>query len=516
MKKVSYILLILLLHLSFCKAQVKQPDKTLSTASPKGTSTFQDNWENMARHYKFPKWFSDAKFGIFIHWGVYAVPAFSNEWYPRNMYQKDSEVYKHHIQKYGEQAKFGYKDFIPMFKAEKFDADEWVKLFKESGAKYIVPVAEHHDGFAMYDSKLNPWNAVKMGPKKDIIGLLKIASEKEGLVFGLSSHRLENAWFYNGGMEFPSDVQDTTIALYGRRFKERAKYDDRTGLDLLAHTRELIDKYHPQLIWFDWTVGDSVIRPYFNKFMAYYYNNALDWGKEVVVNTKEGYPNNVQVGDVERGKLDKMKKYPWQTDTSVGKKAWCYIDGEENKQPGQIVHDLIDIVSKNGNLLLNIGPRADGTISDEQKQVLLGIGRWLKVNGEGIYGTRCWIKFGEGATTGTAGSFSDNEATAYTTQDIRFTTKGNTLYAIVLNWDAERTVVIKSLNKKTIADAKILRVEMLGSTEKINWKQTNEGLQIKFPRRKPCDYAYTFKIVFNKKVGSHLQPEMSDEPLKHG
>ena len=516
MKKVSYFLLTLLLPFSLCHAQEKQLDKILSTASPTGTATFQDNWENMARHYKFPQWFSDAKFGIFIHWGVYAVPAFSNEWYPRNMYQKDSEVYKHHIQKYGEQTKFGYKDFIPMFKAEKFDADEWVKLFKESGAKYIVPVAEHHDGFAMYNSELNPWNAVKMGPKKDIIGLLKVASEKAGLVFGLSSHRLENAWFYNGGMEFPSDVQDTTISLYGRRFKERAKYDDRTGLDLLAHTRELIDKYHPQLIWFDWTVGDPVIRPYFNKFMAYYYNNALDWRKEVVVNTKEGYPNNVQVGDVERGKLDKMKKYPWQTDTSVGKKSWCYIDGEENKQPGQIVHDLVDIVSKNGNLLLNIGPRADGTISDDQKRVLLDIGRWLKVNGEGIYGTRCWIKYGEGSTTGTAGSFSDNEATAYTSQDIRFTTKGNTLYAIALNWSADGTLVIKSLDQNTIADAKILRVEMLGSTEKINWKQTNEGLQIMFPRRKPCDYAYTFKIVFNKKVGSHLQPEMSDEPLKHG
>ena len=166
------------------------------------------------------------------------------------MYQKDSKEYKHHIEKYGDHVEFGYKDFIPMFGAEKFNADEWVSLFKAAGAKYVVPVAEHHDGFAMYDSDLNPWNAVKMGPKKDIIGLLKKATEKEGLVFGLSSHRLENSWFYNGGMGFPSDVQDKSVSLYGRRL-EQEKYTDEVGLDFLAHTHELIDKYQPQLIWFD-------------------------------------------------------------------------------------------------------------------------------------------------------------------------------------------------------------------------------------------------------------------------
>lgn len=154
--------------------------------------------------------------------------------------------------------------YIRLFKAEKFDAHEWVSLFKEAGAKYIVPVAEHHDGFAMYDSDLNPWNAVKMGPKKDIIGLLKTEAEKAGLVFGLSSHRLENAWFYNGGMLFPSDVQDSTLSIYGFRLPESDKYNDEVGLDLLAHTKELVNKYQPQLIWFDWTVGNEVIRPYFN------------------------------------------------------------------------------------------------------------------------------------------------------------------------------------------------------------------------------------------------------------
>lgn len=515
MRNYIMLLFIFLLMMQACKMADKPVKDFNSVASPSGTEVFQPNWENIAANYQFPEWFSDAKFGIFIHWGVYAVPAYENEWYPRNMYLKDSKAFNHHIATYGDQQTFGYKDFIPMFKAEKFNANEWVKLFKEAGAKYVVPVAEHHDGFAMYDSDLNKWNAVKMGPQKDIVGLLKEATEKEGLVFGVSSHRLENSWFYNGGMDFPSDVQDMSISLYGRRLKGEEAYNEEVALDFLAHTHELIDKYQPQLIWFDWTVANPFIQPYFNKFMAYYYNNALDWGKGVAVNTKHGYPTNVQVGDVERGKLDSMRKYPWQTDTSVGKHSWCYTEGEENKTPEQIVHDLIDIVSKNGNLLLNIGPRADGTITEEQKDVLLNIGKWLKVNGEAIYGTRCWAKFGEGDVAGTAGTFTDNVATAYTARDMRFTTKGNDFYAIILNWD-NKGVFIKSLDKNAIADAKIIDVKLLGSDEKINWEQTDNGLKLSFPDKKPCNYAYSFKISFDKKMGGHLESEMVDEAFKHG
>ena len=513
MKKNLALLLIAVLLIS-CETTKKSPYNIDSVASPKGTEVFQPNWDNIASNYEYPEWFIDGKFGIFIHWGVYAVPAFGNEWYPRNMYQKDSKEFKHHIEKWGSQEKFGYKDFVPMFKAEKFDAAEWVDLFKKSGAKYVVPVAEHHDGFSLYDSELNEWNSVKMGPKKDIVGLLKAELEKQGIVFGLSTHRAENAWFYNGGMKFPSDVQDKKIALYGRRYDERA-YTDDFAREWLERTYELVNKYEPKLIWFDWTVNDSIIMPYFNKFMAYYYNNAIDWGVRVAVNTKQGYPTNVQVWDVERGKSGKMMKFPWQTDTSVGKKSWAYIDGEENKTPEQIVHDLIDIVSKNGNLLLNIGPRADGTITEEQQSILLSIGKWLDVNGEAIYGTRCWKKFGEGDAEPTKGSFTDNNATAYSARDIRFTTKGNDFYAIALNWD-DNSLLIKSLNKEAIADAKILSVTLLGSNEKINFQQTDEGLKLTFPKNKPCDYAYSFKISFDKKVGEHLESEAVDEVMKHG
>ncbi|MDR0394058.1 MAG: alpha-L-fucosidase [Tannerella sp.] len=512
MKNILIFLLITSVFAS-CQPSKKTTYNIDSVASPKGTEVFQPDWENMAENYRFPEWFTDAKFGIFIHWGAYTVPAFGTEWYPRNMYQKDSREYKHHIEKWGAHTEFGYKDFIPMFKAEKFNADEWAELFKESGARYIIPVAEHHDGFSMYDSELNPWNSVKMGPRKDIIDLLKKAIEKRDMVFGLSTHRAENAWFFNGGMEFPSDVQDMNISLYGRRYARDA-YTEDFAREWLMHTYELINKYEPKLIWFDWTVSNAVLMPYFNKFMAYYYNNALDWEENVVVNTKQGYPTNVQVWDVERGKSGNMMQFPWQTDTSVGKKSWSHVDGEENKTPEQIVHDLIDIVSKNGNLLLNIGPRADGTITEEQKAVLLSIGKWLKVNGEAIYGTRCWKKFGEGDAEPTKGSFSDNDATAYTARDIRFTTKKNDFYAIVLNWDNAGTV-ITSLNKEAIADAKILHVSLLGSNENVKWELTDKGLKLQFPERKPCEYAYTFKISFDRKVGEHLASEATNEVMKH-
>lgn len=485
-----------------------------SVVSPEGTEVFKPDLDSIAQHYEFPTWYSEAKFGIFIHWGVYSVPAYGNEWYPRHMYEEGSNEWKHHRETYGDQTKFGYKDFIPMFKAEKFDADEWAQLFRRTGARYVVPVAEHHDGFSMYDSDLNPWNAVKMGPKRDIIGLLKAAAEKEGLVFGVSSHRAENAWFYNGGMKFPSDVQDSTIRLYGFRYDGEVQTEE-SSREWLTRTYEIVNKYQPRLIFFDWTVNDPVIKPYFTRFLAYYYNNALDWGEGVVVNTKQGYPTNVMVWDVERGKSDKMMMFPWQTDTSIGTKSWGHIADEVYKTPGQIVDDLVDIVSKNGNMLLNICPCSDGTIPQEQQNIMLAIGDWLNVNGESIYGSKCWKRFGEGETETTKGSFSDNKEVAYTSQDLRFTTKGDTLYVTMLEW-GEGSITVKSLTPDVIGDSQILNVEMLGSSEKIEWEVTDEGLKLSLPAEKPCDFAHVFRISLDKMVGENTESEASNEVLKHG
>ena len=503
MKNFSVIISMFLVIIMFGCNSGKQSykPKTDTFKSLNGTEIFHPDSASIAANYQIPEWFRDAKFGIFIHWGVYSVPAFGNEWYPREMYLKDSRVYNHHIEKYGPQTEFGYKDFIPMFKAEKFNANDWVSLFKKAGARYVVPVAEHHDGFSLYASTVNEWNSVNMGPMKDITGELKKAADELGLHFGLSIHRAENAWFYNGGMKFPSDVQTGKFSsLYGECLEEPggqtldcpegAGFNDHSKKSWLEHTYELVDLYQPELMWFDWTVGKYPFQPTFYQFMAYYYNSAIDWNKEVVVNTKFGYGDNIQVFDIERGKSETARPFPWQTDTSVGKKSWGYIEGEENKSPNQIIDDLVDIVSKNGNLLLNIGPRPDGTITEGQQEVLLQIGNWLAVNGDAIYGTRPWKVAGEGTQQGTAGAFTDNEETAYTAQDIRFTAKGDTLFAISLAWP-ENEITIQSIG----SDMKVASVELLGATEKPAWKQTDSGLIIKYPLEKPSDYAHALKII---------------------
>ena len=467
---------------------------TSSYASPKGTEVYKPDSASIANNYVVPEWFRDAKFGIFIHWGAYSVPAFYNEWYASRMYDVGSESYKHHIETYGDHTKFGYKDFIPMLKAEKFDADEWVKLFKESGAKYVVPVAEHHDGFAMYNSVVNKWNSVKMGPKRDVVGEIKEATIKSGLHFGLSYHRCEHSWFYTGGTKFPSDVQDSNYkSLYGECLPrpdvnntEGSNEESRAGW--LAQIYELVDKYQPELVWFDWMVGLKPFQPVVYKFMAYYYNNALDWKKGVVVNTKGGYGDNIQVDDFERSKSAGAKKYPWQTDTSVGDRSWSYLPNEKYKSPNQIIDEFVDIVSKNGNLLLNVGPKPDGTFPPEVHEILGKIGGWMKVNSEAIYETRPWIIASEGEVI-TGDNTSDKSDSPYTAQDICFTTKGNDLYAISLDWNPAG-VVIHSIK----GDINVKEVSMLGSDEKLSWKQTKDGLQVSFPEKKPTEFAHVLKI----------------------
>ncbi len=462
---------------------------------------YQPTWESLSK-YQCPDWFRDAKFGIFIHWGVYSVPAFSSEWYPRQMYDRnDTTVFNHHVRTYGTQDKFGYKDFIPMFRAEKFDPNAWIDLFIRAGAKYVVPVAEHHDGFAMYNTSLSKWNAFNMGPKRDIIGELAAAAHKRGMIFGLSSHRIEHWFFMSEGKKFKSDVQDPTYAdFYGPAMDQRdtamtAEYMN----DWLLRNCELVDKYQPQLFWFDWYIEQSCLEPYRKTFAAYYYNHAMQWNKGVVINFKNhAFPDNVAVYDIERGSSRATRRYPWQTDTSVGKKSWGYITGEENKTSNEIIDALIDIVSKNGNLLLNIGPRPDGTITQGQQDVLLGIGAWLKVNGEAIYGTRPWVVAEEGPTMANDGSFGDTKPVSYTAQDIRFTSKGDTVYAMILDVPATKTIAIRSLAAGSNSSAKIASVELLGSAEKIKWSQKTSGLLIRTPSSIPCREALAFKVVLQR------------------
>jgi alpha-L-fucosidase len=359
----------------------------------------------------------------------------------------------------------------------------------------------------MYNTSLSRWNAVAMGPKRDIIGELSEAVRKEGLIFGLSSHRIEHFWFMNNGRKTNSDVNDPqyedfygpAVAMNPFMSENRVPLSIEYMNDWLLRCTELVDKYHPQVFWFDWYIGQPEMEPYRKSFAAYYYNHACQWGKGVVLNYKDlAYPENVAVYDIERGSSRATKKYPWQTDTSIGEKSWGYIDGEVNKSPDKLIDLLIDIVSKNGNLLLNIGPRADGTITDEQTRVLLAMGKWLDINGEGIFGTRPWIIAEEGPTQAVEGSFSEYNQTAYSAKDIRFTSKGNVIYAFTLDIPAGKNITIASLSQSNLSGKNISAIELLGNSEKINWKQQSQGLVIKIPSALTGEYALCFKITLSE------------------
>lgn len=466
---------------------------------------FQDNWASL-KHYTIPAWYEDGKFGIFIHWGLYCVPAFGNEWYARNMYLPGTPEFAHHVATYGPHDHFGYKDFIPQFTAQHFDAAEWAALFQAAGARYVVPVAEHHDGFPMYDCGFTRWDAAKLGPKRDLVGELAQAVRQQGLVFGLSSHRAEHWWFMNGGRQYASDVNDPTYAdFYGPatpmdgdpHLLNTTPYPDQPFLDdWLLRTCELVDKYQPQLIWFDWWIGHNAFKPYLPRFAAYYYNRGAQWQRGVAINHKfDAFPVGTTVLDIERGQLAGIRPLLWQNDTSVAKNSWGYTTQQEYKSADSLIDDLVDVVSKNGALLLNIGPKADGTIPAPEQEMLREIGHWLAINGEAIYGTRPWKIFGEGPTEVSEGSFTDTKRGAFTGEDIRFTTKGETLYATVLAWPG-KSATIRSLGTGAgLWDQAIGAIHLLGHDDALTWRRDEHGLVVTMPDQPPCDHAFVLKVT---------------------
>jgi alpha-L-fucosidase len=472
---------------------------------------YRPDWGSLMK-YEQPQWYKDAKFGIFIHWGVYSVPSAENEWYPRNMYRPDEGAYKNfreHFAK-GDESK-GYKDLIPLFRAEHFDAAAWAKVFKGSGAQYVVPVAEHHDGFSMYDSGLSDWTVVKMGPKRDTLGELAKAVRAEGLHFGLSSHRAEHNFFYDGGRAIRSDVNDPKYAgLYGPAHQWFEAGGDDHGLindwtwvseawtrDWLARDTELVEKYKPEIVYFDWWIGQPNFRRTVAEFASFYYNYAAAHGYTGVINFKDYSLNwKAAVRDFERGQQDHIIADHWQTDTSISDKSWGYIEHDTFKSPEFLVHQLVDIVSKNGNLLLNFGPKSDGTIPDEVRTTLLEMGAWLKVNGEAIYGTTPWKTFGEGPTKVVGGAFHDTDTKPYTAEDFRFTAKGSTVFAIGMACPADGKGAIHALGKSHEgASLPVASIELLGSTQKVEWRQTGDALEVTLPAGATCKYGYALKLT---------------------
>lgn len=462
---------------------------------------FEDTWSSLSE-YRVPRWYRDAKFGIFLHWGVFSVPAFGSEWYSRHMYLEGSREFDHHRAEFGDQKHFGYKDFIPSFTMKDFDPDKWANLFRRAGAQFVMPVAEHHDGFAMYDTDRSRWSAARMGPGRDVFGELMAAVDRSWLIRGASSHRAEHWFFMNGGAKFDSDVLDQRyVDFYGPAQREEVAPNERYLEDWLLRTVEVIDKYRPQVLWFDWWIEQPAFEPYLRKLAAYYYNRAAEWGREVVINYKEkAFKPGSAVYDIERGAMGSINPEVWQNDTSVSRNSWCWIDGQDYKSAPGIVAELADVVSKNGVLLLNIGPKADGTIADEERDLLEKIGSYLTRNGEAIYGTRPWKISSEGPTDRPSGSFVDQSEPAYTSEDIRFTTRhdaaGEYVYAIVLAPVADGSVRIRALGTGSgLMTMSVQSVSVLGVSEEPKWSQAWDGLEVDLPSDQSDLFGPVVKVV---------------------
>jgi alpha-L-fucosidase len=444
---------------------------------------YEATWDSIKANYQTPQWFLDDKFGLFMHFGLYSVPAHQSEWYEKYMYGSNMGIAQWHIDHYGPADKFGYLEFLPMF-ATKFDPDAWAKLFKASGAKYIVPTAQHHDGFALWDSALTKWNAKQMGPKRDIIGELAVAVRKQGLKFGVSNHEMEHFTFIvPPPASLKTDLNDPAKADFFLMDKSPAALVKFLN-DWVKRNYELIDKYQPDILWFDNGVNSRVFDPLKLAVAAYYYNRAAEWGKQVSLSTKANAYLAGSIEDYEReGRAPKtMTDFPWEADDPIGEK-FGYVEGMKLNTSSGVIRNLIENVSRNGNLLLNISPKGDGTIPDEQQQILLGVGKWLDMNGDAIYGTRAWKIYGEG--------------------NLRYTTKGDTFYAIVLPGRApangtaptENSVVIPALVKGKGLDGAVTQVELLGHDGNLTFTWGDDGLKVKLPEKMPVEYAYALRIT---------------------
>ncbi len=476
---------------------VETANAMIPTKNPPGP--FQPTWDSLKANYQVPQWFVRAKFGLFMHWGLYSIPAHHNEWYEKHMYT-DGPDGQWHVEHYGPQDKFGYKDFIPMFTVSNWDPNAWAELFKKSGAKFVISTAEHHDNFALWDSAVTPFNAMNMGPHRDLIGELAKAVRKQGLKFGVSNHGIENFQFINPPADMAEKMKAQHADLYDPKWADFYNVADRSDAacerfltNWFARNVELIDKYRPDMLWFDNGVDQRYLDPLKLRIAAYYYNRAKAWGKEVSLGGKKAAfapsdKNTETIGAI----LDFEKVGPrspsgirtgvWEVDDPIGT-TWGYTSDMRVSGPVAIIDKLADTVSKNGVYMLNLSPEADGTIPQAQQDTLLAIGRWLDVNGEAIYGTHNWIKFGEGEARGSQGV------------NLRFTVKGDALYAIILgNWPgAEATIT--SLGTTNSPPGKINTVTMLGSPGKLQFTQDTAGLTVKLPATPPCQYAWVLKII---------------------
>ena len=471
---------------------------------------YNANWESLFKHEAAPEWFVDSKLGIYFHWGPYSVPAYETEWYPRFMFIEDHKVNKHHKATYGDPKEFGYEKFIPMFKAEHFDAEKWADLFVEAGAKFAGPVALHHDGFAMWDSEVTPWNAKDKGPKQDILGEMFSSLEKRGLktiaTFHHSRTGQRNAnkpenwgdgynshYPYRPGYPTASTDPDLRV-LYGN-FETMDQFHD-YWLDIV---NEVVDKYSPDIIWYDAWLR-MIPEKYKQEMAAHFFNSGLKNNKEVVTCHKQNdMPMDCSVLDFEQGGRREIHPMPWLTDITLSFNAWSYIEGQTYKDAGMVVRNMIDVWSKNGVVLLNISPRADGIIPNEQQVVLKQIGSWLKTYGEAVYETRPYHVYGYGSASADAGSHGGQSSTVkYTADDVRFTQSkdGKTVYVFFLGQPkaGERVRINKFAIHHYHPTSPIKKVTLLGTDVEAEWEATTSTFYLTMPDVEMNEIATVFKF----------------------
>lgn len=521
----------------------------LAQIEPVAPGKFDPSWESLAQ-YQVPEWYRDAKFGIWAHWGPQCQPE-QGDWFARFMYVEGSPEYKWFAQHYGPQSKFGFKDICNDWKAQKWDPERLVALYKRAGAKYFFAMGNHHDNMDLWDSKYQPWNSVNVGPKKDIIAGWAKAARKNGLYFGVSIHAA-HAWLwyetaqrsdqtgpyaglpYDGKMtkadgkgkwwdgmdpqdlyaqnhspnRYSSDVNAIHRQWNWGEDQGITMPDDAYNYKFFNRTMDLINKYKPDLLYFD----DTALPLYPESdaglsIAAHYYNTSARDHNGVVNNVIFGKiltpeQKKALVWDVEMGAPDKIQELPWQTCTCIG--SWHYkrsiYDNKSYKSAKTVVRMLVDVVSKNGNLLLNIPVRGDGTIDEQEEAIVNDIAKWMDVNKQGIYGTRPWKVFGEGPVAEqsnpiNAQGFNEGMYKQFTAKEVRFTTKGKVIYAFVLGWPTEKTVVLKSFALKSpLFDGTISSVEILGVGKAV-YSRTAEGLVVQTPVTKPNPISFTIKIT---------------------
>lgn len=474
-------------------------------------------WKSL--QHKPAEWLLDAKFGIYTHWGVYSVPAFQTEWYAKRMYEEGSSVHKHHVKTYGDPKEFGYHKLVPLFKAEKWNPDEWAQLIKATGAKYAGMAVVHHDGFLLWDSTVNRWNAKNMGPKRDCFGEYTKALRNEGLKTIATFHHIRTFNWYLpgvGGMggtiknELAAKIKDKGWDLTNPIYKDLfwnelagCKYEDFLT-EWQVKVREVIDKYRPDVVWFDGgSFRESGSEQIVLDLLAYYHNQAAGWGKDaevlnkLPVTGKFNFPREYGILTFEEGR-DRLGwvDRPWIDDMKISNRGWCYVEGQTYKTANEIIDGLVDRVARGGGLLLNFSPKADGTVPEEQKRSMLAVGRWLKANGEAIFATRPWKLVGEGDETKLRArqwKFGNCDAS-----DIRFTRSKDqrSLYAIALGYPKSGRLRIKALGRQTvIASGGIERITLLGRKQSLKWERDAVALYVELPGSLDKDQpAYALKI----------------------